>query len=490
MKQTRLRFMDSKGLISLGLGLVLCLATACHRHPSHKKLSPEAVRQARLEWNLKTLVDVYLAIGNTNAKWDEAATNALAEFAQWHAGTDDERPDLIIATNCETAVQAGCDDPMVRYLYVIFAMSRTNSSEDFTKAYRKMADDMQESGYPPVRKFYASLRTAEMIKYGAGGKTPPEVHPYRHFAMTNLMELVSETNVPPTEAYDACTGLMEALVQNKKQYEECYHMIEGPLMSNWPDESFVWLLKGKAYIKKGWFARGGGVRDTVSADAWKAFQDDLTVAETSLEKAWELDPKDERIAIDMIRVAQGRHKSLGEMDVWFARAMAINPNSYAACDHKLQYLYPQWYGSQKEMLEFGRACVQNPDWGGKVPLILPEVHRLIRRSIPKGAQRDAYLKQPWVWADLSAAYERYFAVNPGVTDRYYDYAWYAYQAEQWDTFTTLVPRLGKVDYSYFGGEEVFNQMVQSAKEHGTGKPVIKQDEPPNRNMLSNQPDAG
>jgi len=479
-----------KGLTWLGLGVVLCLSAACHHKNSHKQLSPEAARKARLDWNIKTLIDAYNTVGNTDAKWDEAATNALAEFAQWHTGTDDMRPDLIIATNCAAAVQAGCDDPMVRYLYVLFGMSPTNSPADITKAVRKMADDMQNSGYPPVRKLYASLRTAEQIKYVAGGKTPPEVHEYRHTAMTNLADTVGDRTMPPEEAYDACNGLLEALSQNKKQYDECYGKIEGPLLNNWPDESFVWLLKGKAYIRKGWSARGGGGKDTVSPAAWKTFQDDLAVAEVSLKKAWKLNPQDERVAINMIRVAQGEHKTLKEMDVWFNRALEVNPNSYDACDHKLQYLYPQWYGSREAMLDFGRECVQNPNWGGKVPLILPEVHRLIRNSIPKGPERDAYLKQPWVWKDLQSAYERYFAVNPGAAGRYYDYAWYAYQAEQWDTFTNLVPKLGAVDYSYFGGEEKFKAMVETAKDHAKGTPPVKLDEPPGQNMLFKQAEGG
>ena len=68
--------------------------------------------------------------------------------------------------------------------------------------------------------------------------------------MTNLTDMVSDRAVPPEEAYDACNGLLEALTQNKKQYDECYGMIEGTLMSNWPDESFVWLLKGKALYQE------------------------------------------------------------------------------------------------------------------------------------------------------------------------------------------------------------------------------------------------
>jgi len=466
-----LRNVNAKIFTPLCLCLVLLGATACGHKEASKKPTRESARETRLNWNTKTLVDAYIDFGNMDAKWDETATNALIEYARIRSrSVDEDEPwSQIIATNCDAAIQAGCDDPMVRYLHIFYVMGRTNNPERFTRMLRQTADEMQESGYPPVRKFYAALRAAEQIKYEADKKTPPEVHHYRHTAMTNLAEMVRDKATPPREVDEACTALLEALAQNKKQYDECYAMIEGPLLSNWPEESFAWLIKGKAYIKLGWLARGGGGKDTVSAEAWKTFQADLAVAETALEKAWKLNPHDERIAVNMIRVAQGQHKSREEMERWFSRAMEANPNSYAACDYKLQYLYPQWYGSGEDMVAFGRECVHNPDWGGNVPLILPEVHRLIRNSLPKGPERNAYLKQPGVWQDLQSAYDRYFQINPGATARYYDYAWYAGNAEEWDTFLKLIPKLGKVNYDYFGGEEAFNKLVQTAQEQTKAK---------------------
>jgi hypothetical protein len=62
-------------------------------------------------------------------------------------------------------------------------------------------------------------------------------------------------------------------------------------------------------------------------------------------------------------------------------------------------------------------------------------------------------------------------LNPNETSWYYNYAWYAYHAEQWDTLNEIIPKLGPVNYSYFGGKDEFDKMVQLAKEHSS-KPAV------------------
>jgi len=56
-------------------------------------------------------------------------------------------------------------------------------------------------------------------------------------------------------------------------------------------------------------------------------------------------------------------------------------------------------------------------------------------------------------------------LNPDASGYYHNYAWYAYRAEQWDKLNELIPKLGEVNYSFFGGKEEYDKMVQLAKEH-------------------------
>jgi hypothetical protein len=119
----------------------------------------------------------------------------------------------------------------------------------------------------------------------------------------------------------------------------------------------------------------------------------------------------------------------------------------------------------EDMLNFGRECVENKDWGGRVPIILSVAHdRICHQYIEKSEQAN-YWKQPEVWPDIQAAFDRFFELNPDAIGWYHNYAWYAYHAEQWNKLNELIPKLGTVNYKYFGGEEEFNKMLRLAKEH-------------------------
>jgi 23S rRNA G2445 N2-methylase RlmL len=76
-----------------------------------------------------------------------------------------------------------------------------------------------------------------------------------------------------------------------------------------------------------------------------------------------------------------------------------------------------------------------------------------------------YWKRPDVWPDIEKAFDRFFELNPNETAYYHNYAWYAYQCQQWEKFNELVPKLDQVNYDYFGGKDEFDKMVQFAREN-------------------------
>jgi len=158
-------------------GFLLLTATGCKKttapKPIQPTLSPEQAKEQRLAWNLKTLVEAYEKAGHTSPKWDAPVKRAMTEFARVRSlcTESNEAWGLIIATNCESAVQAGCDDPMLKYLFIRFALDQTNSKEAFLKAFCQTAKDMQKSTYPPVRKFYAATWALDQILYTYGTNT-------------------------------------------------------------------------------------------------------------------------------------------------------------------------------------------------------------------------------------------------------------------------------------------------------------------------------
>lgn len=271
--------------------------------------------------------------------------------------------------------------------------------------------------------------------------------------------------MPPEEAYDACHEILEVWKGSKDHYAFLYHSLEKQFPDNWTNAPIILLLKGEAAIDMAWHARGTGYADTVTKEGWQSFGERLVVAENALTNAWQLNPKDPRIPLNLMRVERGQGRGRDRMELWFHRDMELSTNDYDACYSKLTYLEPKWYGSVDDMLAFGRECAQTKQWGGHVPLILLDAHLAIQRQYADDSEKTNYWKQPEVWLDLKDAFDRFFELNPDETGWYHNYAWYAYQAGQWATLNSLIPKLGPVNYNYFGGKDQFDQMVALAKAH-------------------------
>jgi hypothetical protein len=470
-----------KLLAALSGCLFLALAiTACKKNDPSAEIintsySPEA-KQTRLEWDLKTLVDPYKHAGFTNPSWDLYATQALTEFARVRANVlnTNEAWGEIIATNTTLAMEAGCNDPMVRYLYLKFGMSETNSKDEFVNAYCQVASDMQRTSYPDIRKFYAAQRAIDQLYYAYGyGADVQAAHPLfsqmQALIGPPLLGALNDPTMPDEEAYEACDAALASIVgqgiADYAAYTQAYNCLEPIYARNWSNSYTYFLLEGQADVQLAWAARGPGFSDTVTAEGWKLFADRMALAEKALTIAWQMYPHDSRIADHMLEVELGQGKGRDRMELWFDRAMALNPCDYIACSQKLNYLTPKWYGSADEMIEFGRKCAANPDWGANVPLILLDAHSFLAQW-PGGTNQPEYWKQPSVWPDLKMAFNRYFQVNPNDTSRFGQYASYAYQCGQWRDFLNMVPKLEPNDYNYFGGKAALDKMIEVAKENG------------------------
>ncbi len=468
-------------------GCLLCLAAGCKKAPApapalpsrpksaREPVSPEAAQRQRSEWNLKTLAGAYESAGKTNAAWDGYAKGALNEFARARVGIRDpgEVWEYVIATNCSLAIAAGCDDPMVRYLFARFPPGPpTPEPKAQVDALLEAATRVQDSTYHPLRKFYASFRTMTQIHEVFGYTNIPsrlQAFLKGNQIGTDLANALEDKTMPAEEAYEAARESLRDYRGDKERYAAWYRPAENLLFGNWPQASTTWLLKGEAYVEMAWQARGGGYADTVSPEGWKLFRERLAVAREALEKAWELDPDDCRAPTEMIRVVEGEQSGREQMELWFSRAMALNPKNEQACRNKLHYLYPLWYGLREAMLAFGKECVASTNWGGNVPLILCEAHWDYSYFLKQDAEREGYWKRPDVWPDIKAAFERFFQLNPGEIGGRHQYAWYAYRCEQWAELNKQPTMLGYTNYEYFGGKAAFDKMTSLAHEHASAE---------------------
>jgi hypothetical protein len=452
------------------LSLFLIFGAGCKKSSTRSN-----TQSAKLKWNLKTTVEAYEKIGVRNAQWDEPARKCLTEFARLRGGdvSTNEAAREIVSSNSEAAVNAGCTDPLVTYLYIRFAFPHTNSKVEFAKRYYAAAQAMNSSSYPPVRKFYASARAIEQYYYAYDTQKDLKARDESFGLLTTLLELVDQTlsdkTIPLGEASEVADQAV-ALAGRTDFYNETmfYDRVEQALMKNFSGDYLPWYLKGSHCVKAAWNARGDGYANTVSKDGWESFKTNLVVAREALEHAWKLNPLEPNIATEMMSVDLGQGSDRQEMELWFDRAMKLDTNSYSACCSKEQFLESKWYGTDEEAVAFGQECVRSTNWGGHIPIVLVLAHNDIDSRLT-GAAKTEYWKKSEVWQDIKSAYDRYLELNSEETHIYNAYVLHAYQAEQWAALNELIPKLTTTNYDMFGGKSEFDTMIRLAREHGSAK---------------------
>jgi hypothetical protein len=454
----------------LVLLLSLWLVNSC----SHKA---PATRLDRAKWNQATLNGYYDTIGSRNPKWDQDAREALSRFAEISTASADQSEILteLIGDATDNAVTAGCDDPMILSLHVRYSSAvHSKPLSDRQDLYRGAADQLENSPYPPIRKFYGNMAAAETLWQRRNTNLWQDVVRLRHASISDLTQALQEKSLPEGEAYDAATALFKLLAHNRGEITNAYNQIESALAHQSGKAAMADFIEAAFYVQYAWQARGHGTADQVTEEGWKLFHERNTLAQKALEHAWSRDSQDPQIPTLMISIVLSQEQGRPEMEKWFNRAMQIDTNNYAACRAKLNFLLPQWYGSRDDMLEFGRQCVASTNWAGEVPLTLVDAHGDFDRTL-SGADREAYWTSPDVWPDIKAAYEKFAELNPDKTQFRYPYAWYAYHCGQTNDFVEQIQLIrkndGEVRYAYFGGKDAFDQVWAQAT--GAAAPTNK-----------------
>jgi hypothetical protein len=421
-----------------------------------------------LEWNLRSLVGDYDRLAPKDPRWDEHARLALSAFASTRVSSTNSGPGSAAAgsNHVSLAVQAGCRDPLVRYLHLRWVEpSASNNLPQRAELALQIANEIAQTNYSDVRKFYSGLRAFEAM-YAVKGKAidPAEAEHLMTLTFDPLRQMAAEPTTPGREIAEAMEQIRISRGLPRSTVEFVFKKLEPDLVKNWADVAIVHRVRGIHYRHAAWRARGNGLADTVKPESWEVFSARLESAEEALDKAWALDSTDLGTALEMMTVELGQGKGRERMETWFRRAMHLNPDCYEACASMLYYLEPKWYGSEQDMLAFGRECANSKDWGWSVPLILPEAHLRVARYRESNGIKG-YWSDLKIWLEIRGCFERFFAKYPDAVGWRHNYALFAYRCEQWEDLTKQIELLGPVNYSFFGGEEAFEKMVALAEQH-------------------------
>jgi Domain of unknown function (DUF4034) len=447
-------------MLLAALGLCSCSPKQPKEKTESQKLDAQ---NARTRWRMATTVEEYERVGMKDPRWDADAKAALERFAIMDVtGSAETEQDLQkIGEFAGAAVEKGCKDPLVEYLYIKNGYDwRQHSNAENIKRYTAIGDAIAGSGYSEIRKFHGCLQMA--LRIFSLESENQDYYRLRHDSVDHLRAALEDKDLPEGEAALACRMLLEATQNNTYEFQLSYETMEKPLFKNFSKTSVPYVSKGYYNIELAWRARGGGYSDSVSKEGWKKFAEHMAIAAEALEQGWKIDPSDARIPTLMLRVEEGQGQGKERMEMWFQRAMKADPNNLEACKNKLHYLYPQWYGSYGEMIAFGRECLTNQNWGGYVTAFLVDAHQAVADWCGEGTN---YWKRPEVWTDIHAAFEEYYRRYPEDTDPRYNYTWYANACGHPEVVAKQLQSLKEpINYDYFGGKEAFEAMKARALE--------------------------
>jgi hypothetical protein len=242
--------------------------------------------------------------------------------------------------------------------------------------------------------------------------------------------LREEQNMPANVVLKQAQDQIETGKNLGLDRKDVFDLVDAALGKVLPVDSLVRLnLKGKFLVDYAWDARGDGWADRVTEAGAKAFSDRLAEAEKTLTHCYELFPDDPHAATEMLTVELGHGQGRQEMEQWFQRAMKADPDNYAACETKMNYLAAKWHGSLTDQIAFGRQCLATGRFECRIPLLVIDAHFNSAPPSPWASEIPwPYFARDDVWKDFSTAYDRYLEQHPEAWVRRGKYAYYAWMA--------------------------------------------------------------
>lgn len=184
------------------------------------------------------------------------------------------------------------------------------------------------------------------------------------------------------------------------------------------------LLKGNVMVKLAWQARGGGYANTITEEGGRLFALRLKKARESLTEAWEKNPN-VWVAMEMMSVCLGQSDVRGH-EVWYNRAISLQPDSSSARSRRMPALCRKWFGSDADMFAFARECVEryrkDPALNYSSALLICSAHQ--EAGVGEG-DVVAYLARKDVYAEIKGVLLMILERNPQRLDVWSRLAYYA-----------------------------------------------------------------
>jgi hypothetical protein len=222
---------------------------------AREKAAVDAVRDN----DVKDQLDCYEKFGKKDPRWDALVRQAIG----MGLGAAGEAPAGRVVATYKKAVDAGCDDPLVLYLYARAEwLAGTGDREEVLERHRDAAAALATGPYPAEWKCRAAARYIDQT--GARHEQLLTV------CYDTLPAALAETKRGKDDVrvfVQIVYGALSRVNGPQKAFEAIY----GPYAKACPDESGPYVFKGQRFADYAWEARGTGLADTVAPAQWRVF---------------------------------------------------------------------------------------------------------------------------------------------------------------------------------------------------------------------------
>jgi len=146
----------------------------------------------------------------------------------------------------------------------------------------------------------------------------------------------------------------------------------------------------------------------------------------------------------MISVKQVQGQAGGGRDaveLWFKRAIEINPDNADAYQRKFDYL--RGHEGREATIAFGHECLATQNWRGGLPFVLSNAHEMYSSG------NKNYMWQGDNWKDVEDVYEGSFLSFPNDLEHRNHYIYLALVARKYDVATRQIQILGDKSEWYY-----------------------------------------
>ncbi|MEM9137109.1 MAG: DUF4034 domain-containing protein [Cyanobacteria bacterium P01_F01_bin.42] len=168
-----------------------------------------------------------------------------------------------------------------------------------------------------------------------------------------------------------------------------------------PSSSLAHLFRSKIFYQLAWNAREHQASSESSEKENKRFLAALKVSASSLYQAYNIEPDNPLILLDLLQLGRNFKVPHEAFDSVFNQLTENYPFLTRAYVEKALYLAPQWNGSREELLKFVRESMEKAPRSSNMPMVVIEAHNALAE-----VSNTKYTQRNDVWADIEYSYTR------------------------------------------------------------------------------------